>query len=286
MQTSSFTSSPDLEQLPFLLRLMDDPSPRVREKIAARLQALGASAWLEIENRPLSVTPAQRELLKTILASVLPSQSNWLDWLQLERETDQLEAAFCWLSCQRSELLVPSADIQLRQKLDSLAREYLKTGGAPDPEELSAFLFRDKNLIGASGDNYYTPESSDLLCVLQNGYGLPISLACIFILVGARLDIEIVGCEFPGHFLARAPLGDEVEADLIFDCHDAGRVLQPFEVEALRKTAPYAMSTPATARAIIARVLRNYATAHHVAGNRSSTLFHLNLLQQLEAAKI
>lgn len=269
-----------------MLRLMDDPSPQVREKIASRLRELGADVWPEIENQQISLTAAQRELLKTILAPVLNSDTNWLEWLELERETDQLEAAFCWLSRRRAKNLVPSADVQLRALLDSLAREYLTAGGAPDPEELSTFLFREKGFNGASGESYYIPENSDLLWVLQHKSGLPISLSCIFILVAARLDIEIVGCEFPGHFLSRAPLGEDGEADLYFDCHDAGRVLQPFEVEALRKSSPYSMSTPASARAIIARVLRNYATAHHVEGDRAGTLFHLNLLQQLEAAKI
>lgn len=265
---------------------MDDPSPQVREKVAARLRELGASVWPEIESRQMTMTPSQRELLTTIVASATTEETGWLDWLTLERETEQIEAALCWLSRARAPELSPSADFQLRQRLDSLAREYLSLGGAPDPEELSTFLFREKGLRGAQGDNYYASENSDLLCVLENKSGLPITLACLFILVAARLDIEIVGCEFPGHFLARAPLGDGDEADLYFDCHDAGRVLQPLEVEALRKSSPHAMSTPATPRSIIARVLRNYATAYHVEGNRPATLFHLDLLQQLEAAKI
>jgi len=234
----------------------------------------------------LQLSSSQRELLQNILAPVVAKESDWLNWLHKDCETEQLEAALGWLSNRFSKNLTPTAEVQLRVELDSLAREYLSHGGSPDPEELSHFLFREKGLRGATGDNYYAPENSDLLWVLDNKSGLPISLACVFILVAARLGIEVVGCEFPGHFLARAPMSDGENADLVFDCHDAGRLLQPFEVDALRKSAFHAMSTPANARSIVARVLRNFATAFHVQGNRTATLFHLNLLQQLEAAKI
>ena len=279
----AFTSLPNLQNLPFLLRLMDDASPVVREKIAAQLRAIGAAVWPEIERRQLTLTSDQRVLLETILATG-DTPASWLDWLELERENEKLEAAFCWLARHNAGNLSPPADVQLRQSLDALAREYLLLGGAPDPEELSAFLFVEKELSGASGDSFYAPENSDLRMVLQNRRGLPISLVSIFILVGARLDIEIFGCDLPGHFMARAPFGDDDEADLIFDCFDAGRVLAPAEVYVLRLSAPQALNAPARARDIIARVMRNYATAYHVAGNQANTLLYLDLLQQLEEA--
>jgi len=223
--------------------------------------------------------------LETILAGA-QAQTSWLEWLHLERENEKLEAALCWLSRQGFENLDPPADLQLRQMLDALAREYLLLGGAPDPEELSAFLFEEKGLSGAAGDYYYQWQNSDLRWTIENRRGLPITLACIFILVGARLDIEIFGCDLPGHFMARAPFGDEHEADLIFDCFDGGRALSPPEVEVLRGSAPHAMQAPAKAREMIARVLRNYATAHHVAGDRDNTFLYLSLLQQLEATDL
>ena len=298
METQNFsdTPSPNLSQLPFLLRLIDDSSPEVRAKIASRLRELGAGVWPEIEKRQIEISPFHREMLQTILKPVVKTETDWLEWLCLEGETEQLEAALTWLSQQRLQPLETAANIRVKSILGGLAREYLMCEGGSNPEALSAFLFQKKGLRGASGDHYYAPENSDVLWVLENKSGLPITLACIFILVAARLDIEIVGCEFPGHFLARAPMGDDEvsddkvslgeNADLIFDCHDAGRVLQPFEVDALRKSDAGALSTPASAKSIVARVLRNFATAHHVRGDRRATLRHLSLLQQLEATKI
>lgn len=284
------------EQLPFLLRLIDDPSPTVREKVATRLRELGTSAkrniWQEIEAVELSLSPTQRHALREALApdektarrSAVPAA--WPQWLQHKTENERLEAAFAWLAHWRHG---DDGDERLHAALDELAREYLSQGGIADPEELSVFLFDERGFAGAPAEEYYLPQQSDLLAVIQSRRGLPLSLAAIFILVGWRLDVIIYGCNFPGHFLTRAPIPGAApasyhEQDLIFDPFHGGRILPPEEVAALRKVAPHELSTPAPAATIIARVLLNLANAFHHQNDAAGREQVLTLWKQLEAA--
>ncbi len=60
--------------------------------------------------------------------------------------------------------------------------------------------------------------------------------------------------------------------------------MRPDEVVALRKAAPHEMSMAATAREIIARVLRNMANAHFQNHDTGATREVLALLAALENA--
>lgn len=277
--------SSDWSQLPFLLRLLDDPSPAVREKIALRIGELGDELWNHLDQNQIQVSASQRHALREILArghkKSTPALA-WPHWIHLPGENEKLEAAFAWLSQKHGD---PQSGEDLRAHLDALARQYLMGGGIADPEELSVYLFDDCGLQGASADNFHDPNHSDLLHVLQHREGLPISLCAIFILMGWRLDITIYGCNFPGHFLARAPITSHHyhDEDLVFDPFHRGRILNASEMSALRLAAPDALSTPATATEIIARVLRNQASAyfhHHDAARARETLELLTALEK------
>jgi regulator of sirC expression with transglutaminase-like and TPR domain len=109
---------------------------------------------------------------------------------------------------------------------------------------------------------------------LQSGEGLPISLAVIFMLTGQRLDIEVHGCAFPSHFLARC-------GDLFFDCYNGGRLLEQRESQAILKVMPDAL-LPSSAAPIIARVLFNLINAYQHKDEYEKARGCLNLLEQLK----
>jgi heat shock protein HspQ len=78
--------------------------------------------------------------------------------------------------------------------------------------------FRSGGLWGDS-DEYYRPENSSLVYVLREGRGLPISLACVYMLIGDRIAVDIGGCNFPGHFLARVFHEGQI---MLVDCFRGG----------------------------------------------------------------
>jgi regulator of sirC expression with transglutaminase-like and TPR domain len=94
--------------------------------------------------------------------------------------------------------------------------------------------------------------------VLETGLGNPISLSCLYRLLGQRFGIEIEGCNFPGHFLARVELA---ERTWLVDCFNRGRFMLASDVARHHPAANPAMEEviqkPATTDQILLRILRN-----------------------------
>ncbi len=269
-------------ELPSLLRLVDDPSPRVADKVAARLRALGEGIWNEIEAQGLSLSASQRASLERVLTPQIEPQSEkatellWAQWRELRFERDEttfLERSLWALS---SWLRGESSRERGAELLDQLAGDF-RASGEDDAPALARFLFASGEMRGAPASEFYGPRNSDLLFALERGVGLPITLACVFILVGARVGVPIEGCNFPGHFLARDRSGRSV-----FDPYNGGRLLSPREVATLRKAAPHEMSESASSRGIIARVLRNLSVAFHHEGQGEASALMLSLLRELD----
>ncbi len=271
-----------MTDLPFLLRLLDDPSPVVAQKVAARLRTLGAGIWEEIEAQNIVLTGAQRLALQTLALDLPLSPEDatallWREWRELntvEPETAYLERALWVLASWQC-----GNDVAGRggAALDALARDFEATDDAGDALALAGFLFEYRAFRGATPEEFYEPHNSNLLWVLEEGTGLPISLSCVFILVGARVGLSIEGCNFPGHFLAR-----DRRQGCIFDPYNRGRMLSPREVATLEKAAPGEMRSSASAREIIARVLRNLSVAYHHQGNGEHSGLMLSLLRAMD----
>lgn len=298
MSTSTVSSPPDdLAQLPFLIRLLDDPSPTVRKKVGARVRALGEWALPELDRLQPSLTPSQRVALQAILAPAIarsqqPPES-FLDWMKMDAcENEKLEAAYGWLSRWRWG---PQIGEGMHEALDNLADEYREYSGEVDPEALNAFLFQHKKMYSAPSHDFYEAENSDLMTVIETGKGIPISLSSVFLLVAHRIGINVVGCNYPGNFMVRAPIPwppkrgisfmhGGMETDIVFDCYNGGRVLVGADVQALRRSAEFEMRTPANTATMMLRVLYNVATAYHIAGDRDRTRYFLKIRKQLEEA--
>jgi regulator of sirC expression with transglutaminase-like and TPR domain len=169
--------------------------------------------------------------------------------------------------------------------LEGLARGFRAQAPKPSASALALWLFTEQGFKGADSD-YYDPGNSDLVQVIERRQGIPISLACIFMLVGHRLGLPVFGCDVPEHFLTRAPEGGR---DLIIDCFDGGKVLEDEKLSVLeRKYAPEfgrLVRTPAGPEAIVARVLRNLINAYHLAGDRQASQFMWSLAEDLRGKR-
>ncbi len=264
-----------MTDLPFLLRLLDDPAPAVHERVTRRLRELGAEVWDVIEADGLPLSLAQRAILEDIFSS-RDERSLRAQWARLQGEDDEaLYLEKCLLALGRWQVGEAQA-ARAGDLLDDLAGGFLALEPCPDAVALATFLFDECGLRGAAPQDYYNPLNSNLTHVLQSGAGLPIALASVFILVGARVGLQIEGCNFPGHFLAR-----DGRRRTVFDPFNGGRVLSAREVGALQKAAPAEMNDAATARDIIARVLRNLSVAYHHAGENQHSALMIALLHEV-----
>ncbi len=124
---------------------------------------------------------------------------------------------------------------------------------------LSEYLSDD---IGFSGntEDYYDPRNSFLNEVLSRRLGIPITLALVFIEVGKRVGVPLLGVGMPGHLLLMHP---EVKG-LFIDPFHRGVLLSEEEcAERMRQATGAEIAwdarflTPLNNRQYVARILRN-----------------------------
>jgi len=271
---------PDRDQLPFLLRLIDDDSEIVREKVMQELESFGASLELEIAKLAEPPDSVQQRLLHDLIMDNRKKvlREKWQTWYNLRDDKLKLETAFHLIA---EYMNGPAYPAKVADLLDMLAAEYRALHDDVNPMTLAQFLFDAKGLKGAASD-YYNPRNSDLVYVMQSKRGLPITLACVFILVGSRLDLEIEGCNVPGHFFAVVMIDNQ---KFMVDCFNGGQfflsdefipahVTQHFDVNRL-------LTIPPTAELIIKRVLMNLIRAYQGENNSGESKFFSRLLTEL-----
>ena len=124
---------------------------------------------------------------------------------------------------------------------------------------LSEYLFDEIQFRG-NHDEYYDPRNSYLNDVLDRKLGIPITLALVYIEVGVRAGLPLVGVGMPGHFMVR----HRDVPDLLIDPFNRGILLTEDECaqrlkEATRASVPWDAGylTPINNREFIARMIRN-----------------------------
>jgi hemimethylated DNA binding protein len=262
----------DAKQLPFILTLLDDESPSVRAELQRQLQSLGDGLKIELARLAVPPNGSQRRLLQNLMESEGRAwlRRVWPVWLQMPDNMEALEKACALISEFQTGYIFP-ADLSI--VLDELAEEYRQQHRWPDAMSLAAFLFKEKGLKGNQAD-YFNPLNSDLVYVIREKRGIPLSLACVFILVGWRLGLEISGCHFPGHFLARVREGGR---DYLVDCFNGGVEVDSKVVanaslgEGGQASLAAVMDSAATPRSVVVRMLRNLAKAYEE-GHKSDDL--------------
>ena len=152
-----------IEQLPFLLKLLDDDSPVVRAEVENALRALGDDLPGALER--YEATPAQREDL----------QERLLDWRcrrLVEAWPRQWEASPDYDRLEAAQTLISDffqgfcGTVRLGEELDRLAADY---PGPREPGALARHLFTER--LGGDSVDYYLPLNSSLVHVLARGRG-------------------------------------------------------------------------------------------------------------------
>jgi len=272
----------DSKDLPHLIALLDDESDVVREAVMEALAQFGTGLPVALEGLPLPPTEAQRLLIKNLLGqhSRNTLREAWKAWYEVEDDKERLETALSLIADFQNG---PDYRRPLSQVLDALAEEFRTREDLPkDAMALARFLFVEKGLKGERAD-YYHPSNSNLIFVIEARRGLPISLACVYILVGHRLGLDIEGCNWPGHFFARIYVNGTL---MLVDCFNEGHCI---DVESFlkmqgpsRDAARTVLATQADAETIIARVLGNLVRAYQRIEHQANTELAVELLSDLE----
>jgi regulator of sirC expression with transglutaminase-like and TPR domain len=271
----------DPKQLPHLLKLLDDGSGAVRDAVMQALASFGSALPAELARLDHPPDDRQRRGIQHLLEE---HNRRWLrqEWRKIvspPEDASRLETACALIAQFQYGKEYPAS---LKMLLDRLAEEYDSTHTARDPFQLASFLFKVKQLRGARKD-YYNPHNGNLVYVIEERRGIPISLVCIYQLVGERLGLTIEGCNFPGHFLARVPSG---KRRILVDCFNEGRVL---DQETLLQSRPQAtpmlrqaIEARVSSRTTICRILRNLAHAYAQLENLENSRLMEELLARTE----
>jgi hypothetical protein len=272
---------PAPEELDALLRLLDDETPAVRERVAERFALCGGdlSEWLATQPRPLS--RGEKSLLAEMLS---PPRREMLarEWIAptggaaaLQEDWESFEALLRCLS----DFLHDGVSLRqpLSDALDLLAEE-ATDDGVTTANELRAFLFEETRLTG-NKTGYHDPRNSDLAWCIAEGRSNPLGLCLIFMLVGRRLNLEIEGVNFPGHFMCRI---FEDGFPLVIDCfgrgelHSQSELLENPELNRAQRNLLRQTVDPGT---ILLRMLNNLCQALDQAGRDED----VKLVQKLRA---
>lgn len=240
------------------MRLLDDENPKVRAAVKEKLASFGGELALLLERESpdteFDVKERALELQKEYRQDDFAER--WEKWLSHADLVDDLESGLVLLS----DYLEPASDEEsIANHLDRLVDDFHEESLFPEFRNLANFLFSSAMFSGDT-ERYYHPDNSNLRRVLKRKKGNPISLSCIFILVGKRLGLDVAGCNYPAHFLARATCPRSGDLFLI-DCFNDGRIISATDLvlhhPLAGKEVRGVVSQPASAAAILSRILRN-----------------------------
>ncbi len=272
---------PDPSKLPHLLKLLTDESLSVQQALGEAFAEFGPDLDLELSRLHPPPTSAERLQIQALLDSYARKvlRERWPEWLSLSTQEEQIENALTLIAeFQNGPLCSDSAS----DLLDALAREFLESYEDRTPMSLADFLFKDKQYCGARED-YENPLNSNLIYVMREKKGIPISLVLLYVLVGARVQIPIETCNFPRHFLARVRLDDQV---LFVDCFNGGVFYSATELSVMMHTASAEykgiLEMNPDPEMIMKRVLSNLIAAYESRGDHENSQLMYELLQVLD----
>ncbi|MBN2977624.1 hypothetical protein BFW88_04620 [Pseudomonas fluorescens] len=202
----------------------------------------------------------------------------------LQRSPPALFEAALWIAAEHDPAVQPQVILQqlaLLQQQVSLGMPLLPA------DELGQPLLRRMNDLGFAQDDFtpLRPAAALLDKVLQRKRGQPLAMGLIAMELARRLDIPMVGVNFPGHFLLRVPGADH----LLDPC--GGRRLYPNDCRELlqRQYGPHLKLQAehvltAEPRAILQRLSRNLRQLHLSNDNPLAALIDAERVLELGSA--
>lgn len=141
--------------------------------------------------------------------------------------------------------------------------------------ELNRYLFEEKGFTGNT-DNYYALGNNFLNFVIDKKTGIPITLGVVYIEVGRRAGLPLVGVNFPGHFLVKY---QSEHLDILLDVFENGAFMTEDTLRAKLQAnfdevvlLEPNMLAEATDKEILARILRNLTRAYTLLENYDKAL--------------
>lgn len=208
-----------------MLILLGDDDPSVVETIRGHILSAGPAGLEIIQQNALHPEPMVRRRVLEILELCAADQndSEFLAFILSQGEHFDLEEGI-WRFTRTS---YPRINVDgFKAQLDDWADRIRHVAGhSPGPgvaiDALNEVLFNQLGFIGNEAD-YFNPENSYLNRVMDLRRGIPISLCVVYLLIGKRLGLPLVGIGMPGHFICRWQTATE---EVFIDPFHSGKLL-------------------------------------------------------------
>ena len=204
----------------------------------------------------------------------------------LERSPPALFEAALWIAAEHDPTVQP---LLILQELNVLQQQVSLGMPLLPADELGQPLLRRLNDLGFAQDDFtpLRPAAALLDKVLQRKRGQPLAMGLIAMELAQRLNIPMVGVNFPGHFLLRVPGADH----LLDPC--GGRRLYPNDCRELlqRQYGPDLKLQAdhlrtASPRSILQRLSRNLRQLHISNDNHLAALIDAERIMQLGPVQV
>jgi len=267
-----------------LRRLLDDPTPQVREALLDELGRQGESglAFLRatVDGPDAALAAHARRFLRELGGE--DTVQMFLEFIRsftYEMETGLLmieRTVYPALSPADSHGFLDGAAARCRQLLlaPSTAREKCLV--------LNRVLFHEYGFRGEA-ENYHDPRNSFLNQVIHRRRGIPLTLSAVYILVALRCGIELEPVSLPGRFIVACNLGAE---PFYIDAYERGafrgeeelrayfrQIEQPFEPAALM---------PAPIGEVLSRCCRNLVNQYTAARDHAKAKLFAEFVHEFD----
>lgn len=247
-------------QIIALIHLLSDQDIHIAQTIHDQLVVIGKPALpLLIEEHGRQDNDTLQDRLSSVIADIrLTDIEQLLKALTTSpTESRDLETGAFLIA----QAAYPDLDIQAYQRQIEDMATILKQRCEPgmDPRQaiqmINQHLFHELGFKGNTQD-YYDPDNSFLHQVIDQRVGIPISLCVLYLLIGQRLNVPVVGVGMPGHFIVR------LQTEPVFiDCFNQGVILS--QQDCAKFLQDYGVDfdshylDPISNEQILARMLRN-----------------------------
>lgn len=247
-------------QIRAMIRLLSDDDERIVRTITGKLIDMGPTAVPLLQEAELE-EPDLTDRVGTILDEIRGARVEQ-DLAALVAQGDErmdLQAGVFLIA----RYAYPSLDMTpWARQLDQMAADVRDCiGSRASAEEtvklLGRYLFSELGFCGNTR-NYYEPDNSYINRVLERRTGIPISLSTVYLLVGRRLGLPVIGIGMPGHFLVKY---DSERYKIFIDCFNGGSLLTEKNCVRFLTEAGYGFDDrylqPSSTRAILIRTVKN-----------------------------
>src|SRR5579863_6484308 len=255
-------------ELKALVSLLEEEDPKHQDVLRRHELEAGSAAIPFLEERCAAAERAIRQRLDEVLGD-LRFQDLRVRFKDLagSREPDLESGAFLL-----ARFGYPYMDeAKYKRWLDenaSCAGEPMPAGADPRPwlKRLNARLFDELRFTGNT-QRFYDPDNSFLNRVIDARTGIPISLSVLYILLGRRLGLPVMGAGLPGHFMV---LVEWDRQPFFLDPFHEGRALTAGQCREFLLSLGYPFNEryliPCPPREILARLMHNLISIYHKAG--------------------